>query len=157
MPGSLFDKDADLENCNFIKKRSGTGFFPVNFAKFLLTPFLQSTSDGCCCIWISKKIIIEFRYRNRWLYCSCSFSVFKHWWKTWCLVYQIRKNKVKYSWRHYILVRPPWKKISSFLYRTAIIFKDSHIFANWYFRHYTKMPIWNNFQKRWLKVVLGNK
>ena len=32
------------EACNFIKKRLWHRCFPVNFAKFLRTPFLQSTS-----------------------------------------------------------------------------------------------------------------
>ena len=30
-----------------IKKNSCTGEYPVNISKFLRTPFLQSTSDGC--------------------------------------------------------------------------------------------------------------
>ena len=32
------------EACNFIEKDSDTGVFPVNFANFLRTPFLQNTS-----------------------------------------------------------------------------------------------------------------
>ena len=35
------------EACNFIKKRLWHRFFPVNFEKFLKTPFLQKTSGGC--------------------------------------------------------------------------------------------------------------
>ena len=36
-----------LEACNFIKKRLWHRCFPVNFVKFLRTPFLQNTSGGC--------------------------------------------------------------------------------------------------------------
>ena len=35
--------------CNFIKKRLWYGCFPVSFAKFLRTPFLQNTCGGCFC------------------------------------------------------------------------------------------------------------
>ena len=30
--------------CNFLKKKIGYRYFPVNFAKFLRTPFLQNNS-----------------------------------------------------------------------------------------------------------------
>ena len=33
-----------LQACNFIKKQALVQVFPVNFAKFLRTPFLQNTS-----------------------------------------------------------------------------------------------------------------
>ena len=35
------------EACHFIKKRLRHRLFPVNFEKFLKTPFLQKTSGGC--------------------------------------------------------------------------------------------------------------
>ena len=38
--------------CTFIKNRSQHRCFPVKFAKFLRTPFLQSTSGGC--FWTSE-------------------------------------------------------------------------------------------------------
>ena len=42
---SLFlKKNADLWVCNFIKNRLKRKCFPVKFAKFLRTPFLQNTS-----------------------------------------------------------------------------------------------------------------
>ena len=41
---SLFNKAAGLKACNFIKKRLEHRCFPVKFAKFLRTTFLQNTS-----------------------------------------------------------------------------------------------------------------
>ena len=38
---SLFNKIADLKTCSFSKKRLQHRGFPVKFAKFLKTPFLQ--------------------------------------------------------------------------------------------------------------------
>ena len=45
----FFNKAAGMrpEACNFIKKRLWRRCFPVNFAKFIRTPFLQNTSGGC--------------------------------------------------------------------------------------------------------------
>ena len=34
---------------NLLKKRLWHRCFPMNFAKFLRTPFLQNTSGGCFC------------------------------------------------------------------------------------------------------------
>ena len=45
----FFNKVADLQACNFIKKRLQRKCFPVKFAKFLRTPFLQNTCGGCYC------------------------------------------------------------------------------------------------------------
>ena len=42
---SHFNKFVGLQACNFIKKRIQYRYFPVNFAKFLRTPFLQNTSS----------------------------------------------------------------------------------------------------------------
>ena len=44
---SLFNKVVGLEVCNFIKKRPQHRCFPVKFAKFFRTPFLQNTTGGC--------------------------------------------------------------------------------------------------------------
>ena len=41
---SLFNKVAGLKACNFIKMRFQYRCFPVNFRKFLATPFSQNTS-----------------------------------------------------------------------------------------------------------------
>ena len=41
---SLFNKVADLRPATLLKKRLWHKSFPVNFAKFLRTPFLQNTS-----------------------------------------------------------------------------------------------------------------
>ena len=57
MPGSLFNKVAGLA-CNFIKKENLPQVFPVNFAKFLRTPFLQSTS-GRLLLKESSKVYIS--------------------------------------------------------------------------------------------------
>ena len=46
---SLFNKVAVLKTCNFIKKRLQHRCFPVKIARFLRTPFLHNTSDGCFC------------------------------------------------------------------------------------------------------------
>ena len=47
---SLFNKVAGLKAYNFIKKRLQHRCFPVKFAKFLETPFLESIPGGCFCI-----------------------------------------------------------------------------------------------------------
>ena len=44
MTGSLFNKVADLRPAILLKKRFWRRCFPVNFAKFLRTPFLQKIS-----------------------------------------------------------------------------------------------------------------
>ena len=47
---SLFcNKVAPLRPATILKKRLWDRCFPVNFAKFLRTPFSQSTSGGCFC------------------------------------------------------------------------------------------------------------
>ena len=43
MPESLFSKVAGLSPATLLKRDSGTGAFPVNFAKFLRARFLQNT------------------------------------------------------------------------------------------------------------------
>ena len=40
----LFNKAADPQNCNFIKKRLQRRYFPIKFAKFLRITFLCRTS-----------------------------------------------------------------------------------------------------------------
>ena len=44
VPESLFNKVAGLRPATLLKKRLWHRCFPVNFAKFLRTPFLQNTS-----------------------------------------------------------------------------------------------------------------
>ena len=46
---TLLAESLQPQACNFIKKETLTQVFPLNFAKFLRTPFLQNTSDGCFC------------------------------------------------------------------------------------------------------------
>ena len=52
---SLFNKVAGLTPATFFKKRIWCRCFPVNFAKFLTTPFLQNTSRRqlLWCHWFS--------------------------------------------------------------------------------------------------------
>ena len=47
-----------LQACKFIKKETLAQAFPVNFAKFLRTTFLQNTSGGCFCMecWLQRFI-----------------------------------------------------------------------------------------------------
>ena len=45
----FFNKVAGLRPATLSKKRLWHRCFPVNFAKFLRTPFLQNTSGGCFC------------------------------------------------------------------------------------------------------------
>ena len=60
MQESLFNKVAGLIK-KFIKKRRLHRCIPVNFAKFLRTPFLQNNSDNC--FW---KMLDEFEDRDLW-------------------------------------------------------------------------------------------
>ena len=45
----FFIKVAGLRSATLLKKKLWHRFFPMNFAKFLRTPFLQNTSGGCFC------------------------------------------------------------------------------------------------------------
>ena len=56
MPESLFNKVAGLRLATFFKKRLRHRCFPVNFAKFLRTRFLQNTSGGCFCYFSPFKL-----------------------------------------------------------------------------------------------------
>ena len=47
--GLFFNKVAGLRPATLLKKRLWHRCFPVNFANFLRTPFLQNTSGGCFC------------------------------------------------------------------------------------------------------------
>ena len=46
----IFNKLAVLRPATLLKKRLWHRCFPVNFVKFLRTPFLQNTSGGCFCL-----------------------------------------------------------------------------------------------------------
>ena len=48
---SIFKKVADLQTCNFIKKRPQHRCFPVNIAKFLILPILKN---------ICKRLLFNF-------------------------------------------------------------------------------------------------
>ena len=51
----------------FFNKVAGLRCFPVNFAKFLRTPFLQNTSGGCFCCLICYFIVILVYIERKWL------------------------------------------------------------------------------------------
>ena len=51
VPESLFNKVAGLRLLTLLKNRPRHGYFPVNFAKFLRTPFLWNTSVDCFLRW----------------------------------------------------------------------------------------------------------
>ena len=62
---------ADLRPATLFKKRLWHKCFPVNFTKFLRTPFLQNTSGGCFYfldIYGSQDIVFEHRVDSR--YCE---------------------------------------------------------------------------------------
>ena len=56
---SLLLKQIPVEACNFIKKRLCQRCFPVNFAKFLRTPFSQNTSGRLLLKNIKKNFLGE--------------------------------------------------------------------------------------------------
>ena len=53
-----FNKVANLKPATLLKKRLWHRPFPVSFVKYLKTPFLQNTSDGCFC---SLQVVREFQ------------------------------------------------------------------------------------------------
>ena len=53
------------ESCNFIKKEIWHGCFPVNFVKFLRTPFLQNT--------FGRLLLNDIKTNNRWINKECKF------------------------------------------------------------------------------------
>ena len=63
VPESLFDKVASLRSATLLKKRLWRRCFPVNFAKYLRTPFLQNTSqdDSFCLFLVLESAKIEWR------------------------------------------------------------------------------------------------
>ena len=65
--GSLFNKVASLQICNFLKKRRQHRCFPVNIAKFLRTPFLQNTSGVCFWTGKGKRLehTLEYTYHRQ--------------------------------------------------------------------------------------------
>ena len=42
---SLFNENAGIQSCNFIKKRLQQWSFPVNFLELLKTPILKNISE----------------------------------------------------------------------------------------------------------------
>ena len=63
---SLFNKVAGMKTGNFIIKKLQHRCFPVKFAKFLRTSFLQNTSDGCFLnsTYASASVLLHIRIGN---------------------------------------------------------------------------------------------
>ena len=57
----FLNKVTGLRTETLIKKRLWHKCFPVNFAKFLRTPFLQNTSGGCFCQLYSSVLGIHLQ------------------------------------------------------------------------------------------------
>ena len=62
MPESLFDKVAGLRPATLLKKRLWHRCFPVDFVKFLRTPFLQSTSGRLLLIGVGSELWLLINY-----------------------------------------------------------------------------------------------
>ena len=60
----FFNKVADLRPATLLKKRLWHRRFPVNFAKFLRTPFLQNTSGRLQSDWRSTLLFRSFTKAN---------------------------------------------------------------------------------------------
>ena len=82
---SLFcNKVAGLRPANLLKKRFWHSCFPVNFAKFLRTPFLQNTSSRMLLLWVFCNFQITAFFLllfNLYTYSVYSFSL-KEWRRT---------------------------------------------------------------------------
>ena len=52
----FFNKVAGLRPATLLKKRLWHRYFPVNFAKFLRTPFLQNTSGRLLLLLVSRSL-----------------------------------------------------------------------------------------------------
>ena len=63
---SFFLLNTGLRPATLSKKRFWHRYFPVNFAKFLRTPFLQNTSYGDClfCIYDNMTFFLLFNVKN---------------------------------------------------------------------------------------------
>ena len=68
----FFNKVADIRPATLLKKRLWHRCFPVSFAKFLKTLFLQNTSGGCLCAQfyhVHSSIVFNFQ---------CTYQELKH-------------------------------------------------------------------------------
>ena len=77
----FFNKVAGPMPASLLQKRLWHRCFPVNFAKFLRTPFLKNTSGGCFwlymdtkkfCIWYFDLVLLEIIQNFQELFCSWS-------------------------------------------------------------------------------------
>ena len=53
---SLFNEVADLKACDFIKKRLQYRCYPVKFAKFLRTPYLEDNLQTTASVKFSSEV-----------------------------------------------------------------------------------------------------
>ena len=58
----FFNRVPDLSPATLLKTRIWHSCFPVNFVKFLRTPFLQNTSGGCSCTQRRNQITYFYMY-----------------------------------------------------------------------------------------------
>ena len=65
----LFSKVWSLRLATLLEKRLRHRCFPVNFAKFLKTSFLYSTSGGCFCIF---RTVLDHWFFWRYIHCHIS-------------------------------------------------------------------------------------
>ena len=73
MPESLFLMKLQAEACSFIKKRLWHRCVPVNFAKFLRTPFLQNTSRRLLLI-VLLSLLSQDVFEKNWIKNNSKFS-----------------------------------------------------------------------------------
>ena len=69
----FFSKVAGLRRATLLKKTPWRRCFPVNFGKFLRTPFLQTRLDDCFQIWILFSVLrFDQSVLHSIVTCSCS-------------------------------------------------------------------------------------
>ena len=72
----LFNKVKGLRLATLSKKRLWHRCFPVNFTKFLRTPFLQNTPADCFCVYTplwKNQLYIVLSKRQIFVFCNTSF------------------------------------------------------------------------------------
>ena len=69
----FFNKVSCLQPAIFFKRLLRHKFLPVNFAKFLRTPFLQNTSRNCICTKILSVYFFNLNIRSFYLSQPCFF------------------------------------------------------------------------------------
>ena len=98
----------------FLKKRLQHRWFPINFAKFLRTPFLLSTSGGCFSqfwslwihrrndqmnFWISHDLLHLSIFSSSWHFCI-------NFWRAQALLFYLDGHVVEEIWRIWFVTWP---------------------------------------------------